>query len=102
MRILIVIFVLLVYFITQLGTVVWIFGKPLIHIICSTRQQTPFRAQINPEDVIVLKMDLIVYKKQSCEDHELCYDGLLYDIIGTRISFNEIYLTLQKDNFETE
>jgi len=100
MKNLAVIWLLLIYTTSQVGSILIYYHRPVIHAISSYRQQRRIREQkeIIKDTVISRK----AYLANLHENGEIMLNGILHDIRNIRFTKEQVHLRLLEDECETK
>jgi hypothetical protein len=88
------------FLLTQLGSVIWYYTRPLIHFICNSRQENNLGESSN-NHLAILHLSSLKYQTEFKGEDEIRLGGMLYDIISTQSSGDSVVLKLESDLLET-
>lgn len=88
------------FLLTQLGSVIWYYTRPLIHFICNSRQENNF-GESNNNHLTILHLSSAKFQTELKGEDEIRLGGILYDIISTQSAGDSVVLKLESDLLET-
>jgi hypothetical protein len=98
MRKLNIILLLSLYACIQLAAIAWDYYKPVLHFVCYRL----LRKDQEEGKSIIIKTDYSTYKNSVEDDHEISWQGLLYDIKDISVTGNTVTLFVEKDDTENK
>jgi hypothetical protein len=93
------ILLLLIFSCTQFGNLLSDFGAPFIHAICYGKV---FKRRSTGSGDQLLSMDSATFRGSLTDDHEIRYEGQLFDILSVTAEGNTVQLQVVNDEIETK